>query len=73
MIIRAYITPEVVEKTEQVTQSREVVSAIKSYARNFTNMHAIANYDKFCYADTDSIHLQGLEPAEMDVEKNKKC
>lgn len=42
-----------------------VGSAITSYARNFTIRHAMANYERFCYADTDSIHLQGLEPAEM--------
>ena len=42
-----------------------VGSAITSYARNFTIRHAMANYDRFCYADTDSIHLQGIEPAEM--------
>ena len=45
-----------------------VGSAITSYALNFTVRHAIANYDRFCYADTDSIHLQGFEPAEMVVE-----
>lgn len=42
-----------------------VGSAITSYARNFTIRHAMANYERFCYADTDSIHLQGLELAEM--------
>lgn len=44
-----------------------VGSAITSYARNFTIRHAMANYERFCYADTDSIHLQGLEPAEMVI------
>ena len=43
-------------------------AAITSYALNFTVRHAIANYDRFCYADTDSIHIQGLEPANMVVE-----
>lgn len=42
-----------------------VGAAITSYALNFTVRHAIANYDRFCYADTDSIHLQGIEPAAM--------
>ena len=45
-----------------------VGSAITSYAMNFTIRHAIANYDRFCYADTDSIHLLGLEDAKMVVE-----
>lgn len=31
-------------------------AAITSYARAFTIRAAIANYDTFCYADTDSIH-----------------
>lgn len=43
-------------------------SAITSYARNFTIRHAMANYDRFAYGDTDSIHLVGTEPAEMVVE-----
>ena len=28
----------------------------------------MANHDRFCYADTDSIHLVGLDKAEMVVE-----
>lgn len=43
-------------------------SAITSYAMNFTIRHAMANYDRFCYADTDSIHLIGLNPAKKVVE-----
>lgn len=31
-------------------------AAITSYARNFTIRAAQANFDNFCYADTDSIH-----------------
>lgn len=45
-----------------------VGSAITSYALNFTVRHAIANHDRFCYADTDSIHIVGDEPAKMVVE-----
>ena len=45
-------------------------SAITSYAMNFTIRHAMANYDRFCYADTDSIHLIGLDKAnEVKSEK----
>lgn len=41
-------------------------SAITSYSRNFTIRHAQANYETFCYADTDSIHLSGSkEKAKM--------
>lgn len=43
-------------------------SAITSYAMNFTIRHAIANYERFCYADTDSIHLIGLDKANKVVE-----
>lgn len=39
-------------------------SAITSYAMNFTIRAAMKNYDRFCYADTDSIHLKGYEDAE---------
>ena len=35
---------------------------------NFTIRHALANKERFCYADTDSIHLIGLEDAEMVIE-----
>lgn len=35
-------------------------SAITSYARNFTIRAAQANYDRFIYADTDSLHCKGL-------------
>lgn len=38
-------------------------SAITSYAMNFTIRAAMENYDRFCYADTDSIHLKGYEAA----------
>lgn len=37
-------------------------AAITAYARRFTILHAQANVDRFCYADTDSIHCIGLEP-----------
>lgn len=43
-------------------------SAIPSYGRNFTIRHAMANYDRFAYGDTDALHLVGTEPAEMVVE-----
>lgn len=45
-----------------------VGSAITSYAMNFTIRHAMANYDRFCYADTDSIHIIGLDKAEKVIE-----
>lgn len=47
-------------------------SFITAYARQ-TTIHAVqANYDRFCYCDTDSIHILGMEePAEIEVDKVK--
>ena len=42
-------------------------AAITSHARYFTITHAQANYDIFCYADTDSLHMQG------NPDNAKKC
>lgn len=39
-----------------------VGAAVTSYALNFTIRAAIANYERFLYADTDSNHLLGNEP-----------
>lgn len=42
---------------------------VTSYAREFTITAANANYDRFLYADTDSIHLIGQEPpAGVDID-----
>ena len=35
---------------------------ITAYARSITINAVQANYDRFCYCDTDSIHLEDLEP-----------
>ena len=37
---------------------------VTAYARRKTVSSAQANYDRFCYADTDSVHLAGDYPAE---------
>ena len=39
-----------------------VGAAVTSYALNFTIRAAMANYDRFLYADTDSNHLLGFDP-----------
>jgi hypothetical protein len=42
---------------------------ITSYARNKTIRAAQTVYDRFIYADTDSLHLTGLEmPKELDID-----
>lgn len=45
-----------------------------AYARRFTITHANANFDRFCYADTDSIHMRGWEePAMIRVHDSDMC
>lgn len=50
-----------------------VGSAITSKARLFTIKHAVKNKEKFCYADTDSLHILGgvNDNIGCDIEKNK--
>lgn len=49
-------------------------SAITSYARNFTITAAQANYDRFLYSDTDSIHCVGFEPLkDVPVDDKEFC
>lgn len=52
-----------------------VGSAITSYARNFTITTAQQNIDKFCYADTDSIHCVGdvLEVRAVKIDDSELC
>ena len=47
-------------------------SAITSYALNFTYAAAMKNRDRFCYADTDSVHLSGLTPPDNIPVDGKK-
>ena len=43
---------------------------ITAYARHYTITSAQENYDRFLYADTDSLHLEGLElPTKLHVDK----
>lgn len=45
-------------------------AAITSWARNFTIRHAQKNYDRFLYADTDSIHMFGLKENAVGIEES---
>ena len=59
----------IVKFTNELADDREsIYTAISAfttaYARNKTIRSAQCNYDRFYYADTDSIHLSGLEPPE---------
>lgn len=45
---------------------------ITAYARNYTIRAAQAEYKRFMYADTDSLHLKGIkEPENIEVDKYK--
>lgn len=44
---------------------------ITAYARDFTIRSAQAHYFRFAYADTDSLHLVGDEPAQLEVHPTK--
>ena len=59
---------ETIESHEKKVGYIPIGSAITSYARNFTIRHALANRERFLYADTDSIHLIGTEDAKMVIE-----
>lgn len=49
-----------------------IASFITAYARNKTIRAAQSVYDRFIYADTDSLHLVGLDvPKQLDVDKTK--
>lgn len=56
-----------VEEHDKTLGYIPVGSAITSYAREFTIRAAQKNYDKFIYADTDSIHCLGDYQDVVDV------
>ena len=55
-----------VEEHERDTTYIPVGTFVAAYARRFTITHAQANYDHFIYADTDSIHMDDVEPVDID-------
>ena len=62
-----YLKNSIVSYTIEEGEPRESIYTpiavfVTSYARNKTIRSAQCNYDRFYYADTDSIHLSGLEP-----------
>lgn len=49
-----------------------IASFVTAYARQITISSAQKNYDRFVYADTDSLHLLGREvPSNLKVHKSK--
>lgn len=74
---KPYLDDEVVNFVDMSEEERPLVylpmaSFITSYARNKTIRSAQANYDRFIYADTDSLHLTGHEiPNNLDIDDLK--
>ena len=48
-----------------------VASFITSYAREWTIRSAQKCYDRFIYADTDSLHISGHEPIDIDIDDTR--
>ena len=44
---------------------------ITAYARSVTHKAIQENYDNFCYADTDSIHILGHKATNIDIHNSK--
>lgn len=44
---------------------------ITSYARTYTIQNAQKHYDRFAYADTDSLHLLGWDDVDLEVHPSK--
>lgn len=63
---------KIVKKEDREPLYVAVGSFITSYARNKTIRSAQSVYDRFLYADTDSLHLIGTEiPDNLEVDKYK--
>lgn len=61
------------EKEEEFTNPvyTPMASFITAYARAITIRSAQLNYDRFIYADTDSLHLEGVELPELEIHPTK--
>ena len=57
-----------VDANEKAIGYIPIGAAITSYARNFTIRHAQENFDRFIYADTDSIHCLGSVDDLVDIQ-----
>lgn len=61
------------EERDKRTENVAVASFITAYSRYIAIKAAEANYDTFCYADTDSIHILDTEAKGIEVDANKLC
>lgn len=60
------------EEEERTMMYVPIGAAITAYARDKTIRSAQANYDRFIYADTDSLHLKGTEmPDNIEIDNVK--
>lgn len=60
------------EEEERTMMYVPIGAAITAYARAKTIRSAQANYDRFIYADTDSLHLKGTEmPDNIEIDNVK--
>lgn len=60
------------EEEERTMMYVPIGAAITAYARAKTIRSAQANYDRFIYADTDSLHLKGTEmPDNIEIDSVK--
>ncbi len=60
------------EEEERTMMYVPIGAAITAYARAKTIRSAQANYDRFIYADTDSLHLKGVEmPDNIEIDNVK--
>ena len=59
------------EDKEQDLNYTAMACFITAYARRVTHTAIQENYDNFCYADTDSIHLLGEKAVNIDIHNSK--
>lgn len=64
---------KVVEARDKIPGYIAIGAMITAYSRRFTIRAAQANYDKFVYADTDSIHILGQKPKQIDIHPTHFC
>ena len=64
---KGIVTLENVYARDKETVYIPIGSAITSYAKRFTIQAAQKNFERFCYADTDSIHCIGTADELIDV------
>lgn len=61
-----HVDLEIVSEHEKRTFAIPAGSMVTAYARYFTITHAQKNYDKFIYADTDSLHCLNGEMVDIN-------